>query len=1645
MARISTDQLRLFEELHNSRLQDFKTLNKKSYRGVWGSIIDKYPESAHFVYELLQNADDSEATEATFTLKDDLLLFKHNGSKHFDITSETAKKVGDINSITGIGDSSKIDTQNKIGKFGVGFKAVFQYSEIPEIYDDTFKFKIEDYIVPTLLDHDYPGRKEGETLFVLRLKNSEKSYSDISARLRNLQSPILFLRSLQRVTWNICDSHSGTSQAEYSKKLNESFDYATKNGPVKVEHYRINEHLQSNDIFLFSQNVPITDESGNASTHLISIGFYYDAENKALITNKIQNIFCFFPTKETFKTCFVAHAPFYLTDNRQNLKPSNQVNTSLLGLLAELAARAVVWLRDYGIKNKIELINENITEIIPSYTNHSYGWIDDEFEEPIRKAFYKVLQKEPLLLSRNGRYLSVSEAFIGSPRELVDLLTQEQLAFLNKAKFQSNQANNALIVENSDSSGVDFLKWELSQNIAKNNGCIGGHDIKNYSSASFAKDITSAFMSSQNKAWVIKLYNFLRNYAPKLWKSTSENDSSSLPFRHAPIIKVQGGSWIVPYKQDGISPNVFLPLKDISQSEYNFVDSEYLKDSWALKFFDELDIKQPDVDDYIRAVILTKYEPKEYGENDIGSEVLIADLHAILDRYVKVRDTPAKIDFIGLIDGKLQLRGTDERLHKPSDLYFESAELSAYFNCSAVPVFFDADFYAQLSNLYGATLVKEFVSELGCSPYPKILNKERSSVFGLSNRLRQKIDVSGYKEHYISHDYELEGFRQFAKGKDVDKRVSIWLWNVVLPAVNPQNYECMWLRYRLPRTRNFRDRTFRSTLWDDLLNEKWVYDSNDDPHSPNDIAMEDLASDYNRYNGLVESFNIKKREKSILELGGTEEQQKQLDFAKRIKSLAGNELTEEEVMQAIRDFKENKKSRKANQSGTTPAGCSKPEGERDLESGGTVARGQGIGTNHAKKPDENNSGSNIPDNSTYSGEELRPTDINEMFVDASRPTRSKSDDFEEQEDSESDVQAAIEKIAAEEDKRSKIQELRKTVRNSDRYSKEWFEALIELEYRDGMTSERHDKSDSSKYISITFASASKEAGSDGIYIFGKPSRGIPMWMEEVSDIDVNCSFLNRDDLTLKFEVASVRNNSLLLKAGRAYEGVLKKVDWSRFAKATITLKNQIDLMGKLRTAFNSLGFSQGFNLKNGLPDNINFVFGPPGTGKTTHLAEKIAQKMKANSWFKVLVLAPTNKACDELALKIIECSENSCPWLGRFVSTADKSLESCVVDRDSAFYKNSQCCLVSTITRLSFDGFDGLLGGARLTDIPWNEIICDESSMIPLAEMMLCIYSFRGKPITIAGDPMQIKPIVHEEQWKDENIYSMVRLESFANPTTEPRQFKVESLDVQYRSLPAIGELFSRYAYDGRIKHARKGDDCTVHFTNPALKPINFISFRVERYNSIFGVKKLDGSNVHIYSALFTVEFFRHIVREYASAHNEPFSIGIICPYAPQAQLIESLISQTEGIPDFISVAVGTVHRFQGGQCDFMIVVLNPPAGLTVASSRIFLNNKNILNVAISRAKDCLCIMLPHRDTDGYENLYEINRLGKIAQMQPDNVGTWTSDQMEEMFFGRKYYIENNTFITAHQLTNVYTKSQKKYEVRIDDKSVDVQIGTGTS
>lgn len=1659
MANLSASQKKLFDALHDSRLEDFKVFDKDSYRGVWSSIVDKYPESAHFVYELLQNADDAEATEVQIILQRDQMLFKHNGRKHFDITREDDKNVGDINSITGIGDSSKADTQNKIGKFGVGFKAVFQYTDTPEIYDDYFKFKIEHYIVPTLLSCDHPWREEGETLFVFPFKDDAKSYQDIRGRLEKLRNPILFLRNLQRIVWKI--SKKGGRQGQnivYTKELLDTVEY--ENDGVTLEHYRLCDTLRDSEIFLFSKKITIQDGNGKRTEHLINVGYYYNPKKKALITDEQQNIYCFFPTKETFNTCFVSHAPFLLTDNRQNLKPNEQFNKKLVDLLSKLAAKAIVYLRDYKIGKDVFLINENITEIIPK---SRWFALDETFERPIYDAFENILKEERLLLSRNNKYLSLYESYIGTPRDLVDLLDQKQLVLLKKDATEDYCDEDEDLF---DVNNIDFLKWELSQNILKQGSNLY-KEISRYESKDFANDIDVNFMKAQELKWVTKMYTFLRTSASKLWKITDKKSSAqahNLPFRKAPIIKTQKGEWVPPFI-DGIAPNVFLPLKDDCKSDYNFISKEYLENDLAKKFFKELDIQEPNEYDYIRQVILEKFEGQYI---EIGKDDLQSDFEVLIEAFLRTKKNSAKADFLKELKEKLYLCGKDDFLHRPTVLYIYDKNLHAYLNKDN-SIFLNIDFYDSAVKKYGEDVVLDFVERLGVRKYPHILEIGRNSVYELNERIRKQISTAEYHKYKI-YDYELEGFAEVCESGLWDKSISVYLWNVVLPAIEFGNYENLKLEYKRKYARNWEKKGYISTFKDSLIHNDWLVDKEGNEVSPQNVALEDLAPEYDRNNGLIQFLGIEKREKSIIELGGTEEQQQDLDFGKQARRV-GKSLTEEEMLQAIADAEAKKngkvvsadsdgladveifqteaetKTHKRRNQVTVESYTDKKEDEPTQITGNEYKNRNGIESNRTHQNDEfqdeyANGQDDEPEysesvNCEFSRKEMKRLSANEMFVQSPRKPLSVTIS-ETTSTKDGNVDDLMQDLIEHEEKRNRIKELREIAQSSEKYTKEWFDALIELESRGN--AEIVDDT-SSKSVRISFSSVCKEPGSERIYIFNNPSRNVPLWLEEIGDIEVKCAFSNRDELKVTFEVANVRDNCLRLKSSKSYEKMLNLVEWNKCTKASITLKNQIDLMSKLRTAFNSLDFDDNFNLKESLEDNIQFIFGPPGTGKTTTLAKKIISQMEDSRQCKILVLAPTNTACDELARKIQENSKGKCSWLSRFVSTADESLEDIVIDRDSLAYKEKKCCIISTIARLSFDGFSGAGGYNRLSDIVWDTVICDEASMIPLAEIALTIYTFTNTPILIAGDPMQIKPILHEEEWKDENIYTMVKLDRFDDPVTEPIQFKIDNLTLQYRSVPAIGELFSQYAYDGKLRHYRSALTHSLKCGGLELKPINFIPFKVERYDSIFGIKKLDGSNVHIYSALLTVEMLNYIIKNHPHDKKDDFSIGVVCPYSPQAQLIESLVLQIPDIPTNIRVVVGTVHRFQGGQCNLMFVVLNPPLGIKNASNRIFLNNKNILNVAISRAQDNLCILLPHSDTDGYENLYEINTIGAIAARNSKYVATYTCDQIEEILFSRKFFIENNTFVTSHQLANVYSKASKRYEVRIDEKSVDIQLG----
>jgi hypothetical protein len=236
-----------------------------------------------------------------------------------------------------------------------------------------------------------------------------------------------------------------------------------------------------------------------------------------------------------------------------------------------------------------------------------------------------------------------------------------------------------------------------------------------------------------------------------------------------------------------------------------------------------------------------------------------------------------------------------------------------------------------------------------------------------------------------------------------------------------------------------------------------------------------------------------------------------------------------------------------------------------------------------------------------------------------------------------------------------------------------------------------------------------------------------------------------------------------------------------------------------------------------------------------------------------------------------------------------------------------------------------------------------------------------------------------------------------------------------------------------------------VRMNGVDVKPLNLIKFPVSKYESIYRPKCLASKSPYqTYSALFAFEFVCYLAEQIAgNPAGEPlFKIGIIAPYRAQANIIDKLVDSWEGKPQAVSVQVGTIHGFQGDECDAIIAVFNPPPSIS-ASPQMFLNKQNILNVAISRARDYLFIIMPDEQTERIENLRKVSRIERLVKERTGSFSESASSTIEEVILGSGTYLEENTFSTGHQMVNVYKHAERHYEVRSDESAVDVQISRG--
>ena len=121
-----------FLNLERDKKQFWNNNQKNKVVNIEGIVDNLHGNIFQFIFELIQNADDTNATEASFHFYDKKIIFTHNGK-------EFTRK--NIQSITSVGFSDKKDDEASIGKFGLGFKSVYNIAQIPEIYSSAEKSK----------------------------------------------------------------------------------------------------------------------------------------------------------------------------------------------------------------------------------------------------------------------------------------------------------------------------------------------------------------------------------------------------------------------------------------------------------------------------------------------------------------------------------------------------------------------------------------------------------------------------------------------------------------------------------------------------------------------------------------------------------------------------------------------------------------------------------------------------------------------------------------------------------------------------------------------------------------------------------------------------------------------------------------------------------------------------------------------------------------------------------------------------------------------------------------------------------------------------------------------------------------------------------------------------------------------------------------------------------------------------------------------------------------------------------------------------------------------------------------------------------------------------------------------------------------
>lgn len=525
-----------------------------------------YTDRTHFVFELLQNAEDKKATRVLFRLFEDRLEVQHDGEIFDD---------RDVRGICGVGEGTKADDLTKIGKFGIGFKAVYAYTSVPEVHSGDEHFHIEHYVRPSAAPTKPPGAG-WTTLFMFGFDPAkvpaETASREIAATLRGLTArTLLFLRNIKEIEYVLPDGTRGIYLREQTELPRGRLVTVIGESAGKEESERW---------LVFERPVPIPDSTESVA---VEIGFKLKAgpkdKTEGIARVKESPLYVFFPTEKQTQFGFLIQGPYRTTPARDNVPKDDEWNATLVSATAALIVEALHAIKERG------LLTVTALNALPIRLDTFSG---DGMFHPIVTAVRDALRADDLLPAEDGSYVAAPNAKLGRGAELRKLLGQDQLATL----FPTGLATKWLSGEITQDRTSDLRIYLLNE-----------LQVEEVDPDGFARKISRAFLSAQSDEWFVSFYRFLSDQEA-LWKPKKMFSPAGI-LRGLEILRLENDAIVAPFQNDGTTANAYLPPPE--GTDLPSVKKTITGDEEAAAFLKLLGLDEPDIFDDIVHRVLPKY------------------------------------------------------------------------------------------------------------------------------------------------------------------------------------------------------------------------------------------------------------------------------------------------------------------------------------------------------------------------------------------------------------------------------------------------------------------------------------------------------------------------------------------------------------------------------------------------------------------------------------------------------------------------------------------------------------------------------------------------------------------------------------------------------------------------------------------------------------------------------------------------------------------------------------------------------------------------------------------------------------------------------------------------------------------------------